>query len=303
MDVAPRGVATGAAHMNLVVEVGQKLLGVFVGTARAHKPGAPGSTARHGQKLGRGFAVSGGRRIHLHEIGTQAHGRAGSARDQVGSLLLFHRRAARIDPQHHEQTLGVRLGDQLACLGKHLVLELAAQIHRISQPDDVDAGLAHGQDRLEVVQLRGVRVLLVGLHQVGLGIHLHEVVHLRIVGGILRNQTALAGHNAADALVGNLEQMLGVAVVGRDALAHEILVQMLHLLVAGKEHETACALRGGHHVVDIGLASLRHDVGRDAHIFAGNRGHRGNPFIRFLHRAAALLAGSCSRSETYNGLL
>lgn len=73
--------------------------------------------------------------------------------------------------------------------------------------------------------------------------------------------------------------MLGVTIGRIDALAVEVLVEVLDFLVAGKEHETAGAARGGHVVIEVELDGFGHDVSGNAHVLTGNLGHRGNPFV------------------------
>ena len=89
----------------------------------------------------------------------------------------------------------------------------------------------------------------------------------------MSDETALACEDAANALVTDLEEVLGICIGDIDALTVEVLVEVLHLLVACKEHQTTGALRGGHHVVDVGLAELRHNVSRDANILTRDLGH------------------------------
>ena len=171
------------------------------------------------------------------------------------------------------------LGDELAGLGQHVGLVLAAQVDGVAQADDVDARLAHGEYGLEVVELRGVGILLGGLDQVGLGVHLHQVVDVGIIARVLGDEAALAGEDADGALVADLEEMLGIAVGRVDALSMKVLVEVLDLLVAGKEHEASRATGGGLVVIDVKLDGLGHDVGGNAHVFTGNLGHRESPFV------------------------
>lgn len=220
------------------------------------------------------LAVGGCRRVDLDEVRAQAQRHTRGTGDEVGGLLVRHGLAARVDPQNDEQTLGMSLGDELACLGQHVGLELAAQVDGVAQADDVDASLAHGEYGLEVVELRGVGILLGGLDQIGLGVHLDQVVDVGVVARVLGDETALAGEHADCALVADLEEMLGVAIGRIDALAVEVLVEMLDLLVAGKEHETAGAARGGHVVIEVELDGFGHDVSGNAHVLTGNLGHR-----------------------------
>lgn len=174
-----------------------------------------GSAACDGQELGTRLAVCGCRRVDLDEVRAQAQRHTRGAGDKVRGLLVRHGLAARIDPQDDEQTLGMRLGDELACLGQHVGLELATQVDGVAQADDVDASLAHREHGLEVVELRGVGVLLGGLDQVGLGVHLDQVVDVGVVARVLGDEATLAGKHADRALVADLEEMLGVATAVR----------------------------------------------------------------------------------------
>ena len=168
------------------------------------------------------------------------------------------------------------LGDKLAGLGHHGGLVLAAEVDGVAEAHHVHAGLLHSQHGIQIVQLRGVGILLLGAHEVGLGVHLHEVVDLRVISRVLGHQAALAGEHAADALGADLEQVLRIQVGDVDTLAVEVLVQVLDLLIASKQHETAGLTRGLHVVRDVLVTGLRHDVGGHAHLIAGDLRH-GNP--------------------------
>ena len=92
------------------------------------------------------------------------------------------------------------LGDELARLRHHGGLVLGTEVDGVAQADDVHARIAHGEHGVEIGQLRGIGILLAGLHQVGLGVHLNEVVDLGIVGRILGDEATLPCEHAADAL-------------------------------------------------------------------------------------------------------
>ena len=273
MNVATRGVTVGTAHVNLVIQLGEEGLGIHGGATRAHEARAAGGGGGHLQGLGRSAAVLGLRRVHLHEVGAKAESHAGGTGDEVGILLGGHGLAARVDPQHDDEAVGMGLGDELARLGHHGGLVLGAEVDRVAEAHDVHAGLLHGQHGVQIVQLRGVGILLLGADEVGLGVHLDEVVDLRIVGRVLGHQPALAGEHAADALGTNLEQVLRVEVSDIDALAVEVLVQVLDLLIAGEQHETAGLARGLQVVGDVLVTGLGHDVGGNAHLFPGDLRH------------------------------
>ena len=276
MDVAASGVAHGAAHMDLVVELGQERLGVHGGAASAHQAAAARSGRRDVQRLGRGRAVLGLGRVHLHEIGAQAQRHARGASDEVGVLLGGDGLAARVYPQHHQQAVGVGLGDELAGLGHHGGLVFAAQVDGVAQAHDVHARIAHGQHGVKVVELRGIGVVLLDAHQVGLGVHLDQVVDVGVVGRVLRDEPALAGQDAADAFLADLEQVLGIQIGDVDAFAVEVLVEVLDLLVASEQHEAPGALGCLHVVVDVLVAHLRRDIDGDLYLITGDLRH-GNP--------------------------
>ncbi len=278
MDVAARGVAHGAAHVNLVVELGEEGVGIHRGTARAHQAATASGGGGDLQGLGGRGAVLGLRRVHLHEVGAEAQGHAGGTGDEVRILLSGDSLAAGVDPQHHDKTVGMGLGDELAGLGHHGGLVLAAEVDGVAEAHHVHAGLLHGQHGVQIVQLRGVGILLLGAHKVGLGVHLHEVVDLRVIGRVLGHQAALAGEHAADALGADLEQMLRIQVGDVDTLAVEVLVQVLDLLIAGEQHETTGLARCLHVVGDVLIASLGHDVGGNAHLITGDLRHGDPPW-------------------------
>ena len=64
------------------------------------------------------------------------------------------------------------------------------------------------------MQLGAIGIVLGGLDQVGLGIHLDQIVDFGIVSRIAGDQAALTGQNAANALRSDFEQMLGIEVGG-----------------------------------------------------------------------------------------
>ena len=131
------------------------------------------------------------------------------------------------------------------------------------------------------MQLRAVGIALGGLYQIGLGVHLDQVVDLGVIGGIARDKTALAGKHAAHALGTDLEQMLGIEVGDIDSLAIEVAVHMLDLLIAGEQHQTTGAVRGGHVVVDVRFANVGRDVDGHLHLITGDLGHGFPPKRRF----------------------
>ena len=178
-------------------------------------------------------------------------------------------------------------GDELAGLGQHGGLVLAAQVDGVAQAHDVHAVVAHGEHGLQVIQLRAVRIFLGGLDQVGLGVHLHQVVDVGVIGGILRDKTTLASQNAAHALIADLEEVLRLGIGDVDALAVEVLVQVLNLLVAREQHETARATGCLHVVVDVRLADVCQDVGRYLHLVASDLGHDVPPYRMQVPRITA----------------
>ena len=275
MDVAAGSVAIGTAHVNLVVQLGEERLGVNGGTAGAHQARAACGHGGNLQRLGGRALVVAFRlgRVDLHEVGAQAQRHTSSASDEVRVLLGGNGLAARVDPQHHQQAVRVSGGNEFAGLCQHGGLVFAAQVDGVAQANDVHAVFAHGQHGVQVVQLRAVRIFLGRFDQVGLGVHLHQVVDVGVIGSVLRNQAALTSQNTAHTLVADLEEMLGLGVGDVDALAVEVLVQMLNLLVAREQHEAAGPAGGLHVVVDVRLADVSQDVGRYLHLVASDLGH------------------------------
>ena len=60
VDVAARGVADGATHVDLVVEACEELAGIGLGATCAHETGAAGCAAGDGQELGARLAIGRG---------------------------------------------------------------------------------------------------------------------------------------------------------------------------------------------------------------------------------------------------
>ena len=163
------------------------------------------------------------------------------------------------------------LGDELARFRHHSCFVFAAQIQGVTKTDNVDAGFAHGKNGLEIMQLGAIGIILSGLDQVGLGIHLDQIIDFGIVSRIASDQTALAGQNAANALGSNFEQMLGIEVGG--IFTVEIAIEMLHLLIACEQHQTTGFARGGHVVVDVRFAGLGRYVDGHLHLITSDLGH------------------------------
>ena len=110
VDVAAGGVAVrrrprGSGRSSWV----RNVFSVNGGTAGAHQARAACSHGGDLQGLGgRALVVALGLgRVDLHEVGAQAQRDAGGAGDQVRVLLSGDGLAARIDPQHDQQAVGV----------------------------------------------------------------------------------------------------------------------------------------------------------------------------------------------------
>ena len=261
------------ANMDLIMQLREEGLGVDGGTASAHKARTASGSGSDREALGGGSFVGGLRRVHLHKVGAQAQRDASGASDEGGSLFVGNSLAARVNPQNHEQAGGVGLGDELASLGEHGAFVFRAQVDGVAQAHHVHTVRAHVEHSLEVVQLRAVGIVLSGFHEVGLRIHLDQVVDLGIIGSIAGNEAALAGAHAAHAFAGDFEQMLGIEVGGVDAFAIEVAVEVLDLLVACEQHQTAGTARGGHVIVNVSLASVGAHVGGNLHLITGDFGH------------------------------
>jgi predicted metal-dependent HD superfamily phosphohydrolase len=67
--------------------------------------------------------------------------------------------------------------------------------------------------------------------------------------------------------------VLGLGVLGSDAVTVEVVVQVLDLLVAGEEHEAPRASGSGQVVVDVGLARLGGHVNRDSDLVTRDARH------------------------------
>lgn len=70
-----------------------------------------------------------------------------------------------------------------------------------------------------------------------LGVHLDQIRDIRIVHGVAVNQTELRCKDTYSCFLSDPKEMLGVRVICGDAFAVEIIVEVLNLLVTGKEHE------------------------------------------------------------------
>ena len=81
--------------------------------------------------------------------------------------------------------------------------------------------------------------------------------------------------------------MLRLGIGDVDALAVEVLVQVLNLLVAREQHETARATGCLHVVVDVRLADVCQDVGRYLHLVASDLGHDVPPYRMQVPRKTA----------------
>ena len=171
--------------------------------------------------------------------------------------------------------------DKVSCLGQHGGFVLTAQVDGVTQSHDVHAVVAHGQNGIQVGEQGRIRVVLAGLgvsvlamlHQIGFGVHLDEVVDLWVIHGIARHQTTLSSHNADGALVGNLEQMLGVSVGRVDALTVEVCIQMLELLVAREQHQASRTARSFHVILDVDRAHFLRHIYRNLYLLGSDSRH------------------------------
>ena len=94
-----------------------------------------------------------------------------------------------------------------------------------------------------------------------------------MIGAVHGNQATLRSHNADGALLGDVEQVLRIAVGDVDALTVEVLVEMLDLLVACEQHQTAGTAGRLHVVLDIHIAHFRRDVYRHLNLIASDGWH------------------------------
>ena len=146
VDVPPCRAAVRARDEDLVVQRLQELAHVGAAAARRDDACAARSLHRLAERLGlRAFLWL--RVVHLHEVRAQRRAEPCRAGDQVRVRLIRHRRAARVDPEHRDHARAMRLEARLRRLAHLLRLELAAQVHREADADDVQPGLAERQSR------------------------------------------------------------------------------------------------------------------------------------------------------------
>ena len=155
--------------------------------------------------------------------------------------------------------------DELGRLGEHLGLVLAAEIYSVADACDVEGGaLLDVHDLVDGVELLGEGVLLGGLDEMGLRVHLHEVGDVRVVHPVAVDESNLGREDPYSALVCDTEEVFGVGVVFGDALAVEVVVHVLEFLVSCKEHEVTGILRDGEVILQIcRLCGLGHIEGND----------------------------------------
>ena len=109
----------------------------------------------------------------------------------------------------------------------------------------------------------------------GFGVHFDEVGYLGVVHGVAGDEAELGGKDADLGFGCDAEEVFRVAVVGGDACAAEVVVEVFDLLVTGKQHEAAGSA-GDHGVVfDIaflhilGILHILGNVKRYLHISHG----------------------------------
>ena len=97
------------------------------------------------------------------------------------------------------------------------------------------------------------------LHQIGLGVQLHQVRHIGIVHAVASDEAELSGKDADVGFGRNAEKMLGIIILRVNPWPEEIVIKMLCFLISGKEHQPSAAF-GDLEIVllVLGAAFLRH---------------------------------------------
>jgi hypothetical protein len=80
---------------------------------------------------------------------------------------------------------------------------------------------------------------LPGLYEIRLGIELYKIIDVRIVFAEPSDQTHLRRKTPDFSATRDSKQVLRIVIVGGDAGAVEIIVQVLNLLISREEHKTA----------------------------------------------------------------
>ena len=93
----PVALPQASANMDLIMQLREERFGVDGGAASAHKARAASSGGSDCEVLGGGCFIGSLRRVHLHEVGTQAQRDASGASDEGRSLLIGDSLAARIE--------------------------------------------------------------------------------------------------------------------------------------------------------------------------------------------------------------
>ena len=259
------------------MQFSEEYVSVCLGTTSANQASATGSLRSDSKTLCRGLALNFVRRVNLYEVCTEAQSNASCASDQIGIFFVGNSLAAGVDPQHNQQTSSMSLCDEFASFSHHGGLVLGAQVDGVAKTNDVHTSFAHSQNSLQIIELGAIGIVLRTLNQVGLGVHLDEVVDLRIVGSILCNKTTLTSKNTDGSLRTDLEKMLRLGIGDVDSLAVEVLVQVLNLLVASKKHQATRTTSCLHVVVNVRLTSFRHNVRRDFNLITSDGGHNVPP--------------------------
>lgn len=184
-------------------------------------------------------------------------------------FFVFDCFAAGVDPEDGDHAVLVGCVDELGGFGEHVGFVFAAEVDGVADSGDFDAAVGEVGDLVNGPELGADGVFLGDADKVGFGVHFDEVGYLGVVHGVAGDEAELGGKDADLGFGCDAEEVFRVAVVGGDACAAEVVVEVFDLLVTGKQHEAAGSA-GDHGVVfDIAFLHILGNVKRYLHISHG----------------------------------
>lgn len=184
-------------------------------------------------------------------------------------FFVFDCFAAGVDPEDGDHAVLVGCVDELGGFGEHVGFVFAAEVDGVADSSNFDSAVGEVGDLVNGPELGADGVFLGDADKVGFGVHFDEVGYLGVVHGVAGDEAELGGKDADLGFGCDAEEVFRVAVVGGDACAAEVVVEVFDLLVTGKEHEAAGSV-GDHGVVfDIAFLHILGNVKRYLHISHG----------------------------------
>ena len=148
-------------------------------------------------------------------------------------FFVFDCFAAGVDPEDGDHAVLVGCVDELGGFGEHVGFVFAAEVDGVADSSNFDSAVGEVGDLVNGPELGADGVFLGDADKVGFGVHFDEVGYLGVVHGVAGDEAELGGKDADLGFGCDAEEVFRVAVVGGDACAAEVVVEVFDLLVTG----------------------------------------------------------------------